>query len=42
MCVAAARAPCACRPDLITTTGFVRAAARAADMNLRASAIASM
>jgi len=27
---------------LITTTGFVRAAARAADMNLRASATASM
>ena len=36
------RAPCAWRPDLITTTGFTRAAARAADMNLRASLMASM
>jgi hypothetical protein len=29
------------RPDLMTTTGFARAAARAADMNLRASLIDS-
>ncbi len=28
-------------PDFTTTTGLVRAAARAADMNLRASLIAS-
>jgi acetyltransferase len=30
-------APCACRPALTTTTGFVRTAARAADINLRAT-----
>ena len=30
-----------CRPDLTTSTGFARAAARAADMNLRASPIDS-
>ena len=34
--VAAASAAAAWRPDLITITGFIRAAARAADMNLRA------
>ena len=35
-------APCAMRPDLTTTTGLTLAAARAADMNLRASLIASI
>ena len=39
MWVAAALAPCAMRPDFTTTTGLMRAAARAADMNLRASLI---
>src|SRR6516165_3067067 len=39
--VSAAFAPCAMRPDLTTTTGLSRAAARAADMNLRASLTAS-
>ena len=38
----AAFAPWAWRPDLITSTGLMRAAARAADMNLRASWIDSM
>jgi hypothetical protein len=33
---AAARGACSERPDLITTVGLLRAAARAADMNLRA------
>ena len=40
--VAAARAPCAWRPAFMTITGLVRAAARAADMNLRASTTFSM
>ena len=39
--VAAAFAACAMRPDLTTTTGLILAAARAADMNLRASLMAS-
>jgi hypothetical protein len=39
--VAAASAPAAWRPDLMTITGFTRAAARAADMNLRASGTVS-
>ena len=39
--VAAAFAPCAMRPDFTTMTGLILAAARAADMNLRASLIAS-
>jgi hypothetical protein len=41
VCARAARAACATLPALITSTGFLRAAARAADMNLRALAIAS-
>ena len=32
---AAALAPSSARPDLMTMTGLLRAAARAADMNLR-------
>ena len=35
VCEAAARWPCAERPDFTTITGLLRAAARAADMNLR-------
>ena len=35
-------APWAWRPDLTTSTGLARAAARAADMNLRASLTNSM
>ena len=42
VCEAAARAPSAARPALITSTGLLRAAARAADMNLRASRMSSM
>ncbi len=41
VCARAARAASATLPALITSTGFLRAAARAADMNLRALAIAS-
>ena len=39
---AAAFWPCALRPALMTITGLLRAAARAADMNLRAWSIDSM
>ena len=39
--VAAALAPCVWRPDLTTTTGLARVAARAADMNFRAFLIDS-
>ena len=42
VCEAAARLPCSLRPALTTITGLLRAAARAADMNLRAPSIASM
>lgn len=40
--LAAACAPCAERPALTTSTGLLRAAARAADMNLRGASIDSM
>ncbi len=39
---AAARAPSAMRPAFSTTVGLLRAAARAADMNLRAWRTSSM
>ncbi len=42
VCEAAARWPCADRPLLMTMTGLLRAAARAADMNLRGDSIDSM
>ena len=42
VCEAAAFCPCAERPALTTMTGLLRAAARAADMNLRAELTDSM
>ena len=39
---AAASCPCAERPALTTMTGLLRAAARAADMNLRGDSMDSM
>ena len=42
LCELAARRPCCERPDLTTITGLLRAAARAADMNLRDSLTDSM
>ena len=42
VCEAAARCPGLDRPPLTTITGLLRAAARAADMNLRGALIDSM
>ena len=42
VCQAATAAPSASRPAFRTMTGLLRAAARAADMNLRAAWMSSM
>ena len=42
VCEAAACCPCGERPALTTMTGLLRAAARAADMNLRGASMLSM
>ena len=42
VCEAAALTPLPARPALTTITGLLRAAARAADMNLRGASIDSM